>query len=94
MSYAPTAVSRFNNTTLSAFGMIDAGVGYRFNSWFRMDGTLEYRGGADLQSLYTLPIPSRPPSAASCDTPISTAPTFPRSWASSTDTSNSEPIGA
>jgi opacity protein-like surface antigen len=23
-----------------------AGIGYRFNNWFRVDGTLEYRGGA------------------------------------------------
>ena len=34
--------------------MIDAGVGYQFNSWFRMDGTLEYRWGANLHSLHTL----------------------------------------
>lgn len=25
-----------------------AGIGYRFNNWFRVDGTLEYRGGATI----------------------------------------------
>jgi opacity protein-like surface antigen len=48
------ASQAFNNTTLSPFGMVDFGLGYQFNSWFRIDGTLEYRGGARLQSLYTL----------------------------------------
>ena len=32
--------------SVSPSGMFDFGVGYRFNNWFRMDGTLEYRGGA------------------------------------------------
>src|SRR5271165_4751675 len=50
----------FNNTTLSPFGLIDAGVGYAFNPWFRMDATLEYRGGANLQSLATLTDPASP----------------------------------
>jgi opacity protein-like surface antigen len=40
--------------------MIDFGVGYKFNNWFRVDGTLEYRGGAELQSLYTLTDPVNP----------------------------------
>ena len=40
--------------------MIDFGVGYRFNPWFRMDGPLEYRRGANLQSLYTLTDPVNP----------------------------------
>ena len=40
--------------------MFDFGVGYRFNNWFRMDGTLEYRGGAELQSLYTAEKPLSP----------------------------------
>ncbi len=57
---SPDASQSFNNTTLSPFSMIDAGVGYRFNAWFRMDGTLEYRGGANLQSLYTLTDPVSP----------------------------------
>jgi opacity protein-like surface antigen len=50
----------YDNTTLSPFGLIDVGAGYQFNSWFRADGTLEYRGGADLQSLYTLTDPASP----------------------------------
>src|SRR5271157_3461775 len=54
------ASQAFNNTTLSPFGLIDAGVGYAFNPWFRMDGTLEYRGGATLQSLATLTDPASP----------------------------------
>jgi opacity protein-like surface antigen len=48
------AAEAFNNTTLSPFGMVDVGLGYRFNPWLRVDGTLEYRGGSQLQSLYTL----------------------------------------
>ena len=51
---SPAAMQSFNNTTLSSFGMIDVGVGYQFNNWLRVDGTFEYRGGANLQSLYTL----------------------------------------
>ena len=54
------ASQAFNNTTLSPFGLIDVGAGYRFNSWFRVDGTLEYRAGANLQSLYTLTDPASP----------------------------------
>ena len=50
----------YNNTTLSPFGLIDVGGGYQFNSWFRADGTLEYRAGANLQSLYTLTDPASP----------------------------------
>jgi opacity protein-like surface antigen len=55
-----SATQAFNNTTLSPFGMIDFGAGYQFNPWFRVDGTLEYRGGAGLQSLYTLTDPAAP----------------------------------
>jgi opacity protein-like surface antigen len=51
---SPYASESFNNTTLSSSGMFDFGVGYRFNNWFRVDGTVEYRGGANLESLYTL----------------------------------------
>ena len=54
------AYQAFNNTTLSSSGMIDFGVGYQFNNWFRVDGTIEYRGGANLQSLYTLNDPVNP----------------------------------
>jgi opacity protein-like surface antigen len=49
-----SAVQGFNNTTLSPSGTIGGGVGYQFNNWFRMDGTLEYRWGGSLQSLYSL----------------------------------------
>ena len=42
---APPAEWAFDKGAPSSFGMIDAGVGYRFNPWLRMDGTLEYRGG-------------------------------------------------
>ncbi len=52
ISSATTA--EFNNTTLSESGMFDVGVGYQFNHWLRGDLTLEYRGGASLQSLYTI----------------------------------------
>jgi opacity protein-like surface antigen len=54
------ASQAFNKTTLSPFGMVDFGLGYQFNPWFRVDGTLEYRGGARLQSLYTLTDPASP----------------------------------
>jgi opacity protein-like surface antigen len=54
------ATQAFNNTTLSPFGMIDFGAGYQFNNWFRADATLEYRAGANLQSLYTLNDPASP----------------------------------
>jgi opacity protein-like surface antigen len=56
------ATQTFNNATLSPFGMIDAGAGYQFNSVFRADATLEYRGGASLRSTsaaYPWPGPSQ-----------------------------------
>jgi len=49
------AARRFDNATLSPFGMVDVGAGYQFNSWFRADATLEYRAGARLDSLYSQP---------------------------------------
>jgi len=52
--YSYAATQAFNNTTLSESGEFDVGVGYQFNRWLRGDLTLEYRGGATLQSLYTL----------------------------------------
>lgn len=55
-----TAVGGFNNTTLSPSGTIGGGGGYQFNNWFRVDGTLEYRWGGALQSLYTLTDPVSP----------------------------------
>ena len=47
---AAAAARRFDNATLSPFGMVDVGAGYQFNSWFRTDATLEYRAGANLHS--------------------------------------------
>jgi opacity protein-like surface antigen len=47
---SPYAVSSFRHTTLSPSGTIDAGVGYVFNPWMRMDGMLEYRFGGRFQS--------------------------------------------
>jgi opacity protein-like surface antigen len=55
-----SASQAFNNTTLSPYEMIDLGVGYQFDNWFRTDVTLEYRAGATLQSLYTLADPASP----------------------------------
>jgi opacity protein-like surface antigen len=52
--FSPHASEAFGKTTLSPFGVIDAGVGYWFNDWLRLDATLEYRGGAKLHSLHTL----------------------------------------
>ncbi len=51
---SPYSSQGFNNTTLSPSSMVDFGAGYRFNDWFRMDTTLEYRWGAKPQSRYTL----------------------------------------
>jgi opacity protein-like surface antigen len=56
---SPAAFWASNNTTPPPFGMIDAGVGYRFNAWFRMDGTLEYRGGG-VRSHSSLTDPASP----------------------------------
>lgn len=54
------ASQSFNNTTLSSSGMVDVGLGYQFNDWLRVDGTVEYRGGANLQSLFALTDPASP----------------------------------
>jgi hypothetical protein len=56
---SPAAAWASNNTTSPPFGMIDAGVGYRFNAWFRMDGTLEYRDGG-VRSHSSLTDPASP----------------------------------
>jgi opacity protein-like surface antigen len=55
------ATKTFNNATLSPSAMIDAGVGYQFDGWFRADATLEYRAGARLHSQYA----ARGPASAS-----------------------------
>ncbi len=56
---SPFAVSAFHGATPAASGTIDAGAGYVFNPWFRMDATLEYRFGGRLRSLYAIDEPSR-----------------------------------
>jgi opacity protein-like surface antigen len=60
LPYSSAATEAFNNTTLSESGMFDVGVGYQFNRWLRGDLTVEYRGGANLQSLYTINDPTPP----------------------------------
>ena len=57
---SPFAVSSFANTTLTPSGAIDGGVGYVFNSWLRMDATLEYRFGGELRSTYAIGDPAPP----------------------------------
>jgi opacity protein-like surface antigen len=54
------AAQTFSDTTLSPFGMIDFGAGYQFDTWFRVDATLEYRAGARLESGYALTDPASP----------------------------------
>jgi opacity protein-like surface antigen len=54
------AVQSFANTTLSATAVLDAGLGYAFNPWLRVDGTLEYRTGANLRSIYSISDPAAP----------------------------------
>ncbi len=51
---SPGAVSSFRSSTLSPSGTIDAGLGYVFNPWFRMDGTLEYRFAGRLESVFAI----------------------------------------
>ncbi len=55
-----SAGAAFSHASLSPFGAIDAGAGYRFNTWLRMDGTLEYRGGARLEAHSSLTDPASP----------------------------------
>ncbi len=47
-SYVPDA--RFENSSFSDSPVIDIGVGYRFNNYFRADVTGEYRGIAELRA--------------------------------------------
>ena len=44
----------YYNTSLSESAMLDMGVGYQVNSWFRADVTAELRGGAEFQGLEVL----------------------------------------
>ena len=53
-SLSPYAGSTFHDTSLSTSGTIDAGVGYVFTPFARMDATLEYRFGGRLQSDFAI----------------------------------------
>jgi opacity protein-like surface antigen len=56
---SPFAASSFGGATLTPSGTVDAGVGYvLLPPWLRMDGTLEYRFGARLQSFYAISDPA------------------------------------
>jgi opacity protein-like surface antigen len=52
------AFNSFYNSSLSASGLFDVGVGYQINNWLRFDVTGEYRGGAHFQTLEQVGIPS------------------------------------
>ncbi len=57
---APTdAFNSFYNSTMSAAGLFDVGVGYQINNWLRADVTGEYRGGSHFQALEQVAIPSQ-----------------------------------
>jgi len=45
------ATDAFYNPTMSESGIVDFGVGYQVNKWFRADVTAELRGGATFQGL-------------------------------------------
>jgi len=47
----PGATDAFYNPTLSESAIVDFGVGYQFNKWFRADVTGELRGGSSFQGL-------------------------------------------
>jgi opacity protein-like surface antigen len=51
---SPFAASSFGGAALSPSGTVDAGVGYAFNSWLRLDGALAYRFGGRLHSIYAI----------------------------------------
>ncbi|MGI9399878.1 MAG: outer membrane protein [Rhizobiaceae bacterium] len=44
-------VKFLDSGTFSSAPMARIGIGYEFNNWFRMDGTVEYRGKADFSAL-------------------------------------------
>ena len=56
--FSSAAYQGFSNTSISSSGLVDIGVGYQVNPWFRGDVTLEYRNGGNFQSLYTLNDPT------------------------------------
>jgi opacity protein-like surface antigen len=49
-TFTPTGVTGYNDD-LSASSFVGVGAGYAINNWFRVDGTLEYRGGGKLSSV-------------------------------------------
>jgi len=51
---SPLATESYFGSNLSESALIDMGVGYQFNSWFRADVTAELRGGAGFQTLEVL----------------------------------------
>jgi opacity protein-like surface antigen len=52
--YDTAATEGSHNSSLSAAGIFDLGVGYQFNNWLRFDVTGEYRGGSEFQSLFVI----------------------------------------
>ncbi|HKN27102.1 MAG TPA: hypothetical protein VJY34_04165 [Roseiarcus sp.] len=78
---SPAASWVSHDATPPPFGMIDAGAGYRFKAWFRMDGALEYRGGG-LRSHSSLTDPASLAFGGPVEYRFSTAPTSPPSSAS------------
>ena len=62
----PTGFPLSATPTLSTSGTIDAGVGYVFTPWARMDGTLEYRFGGRLQSDFAIADPAPFGSRSGC----------------------------
>lgn len=57
-AFSAAAYQNFKGTSISPSGLADIGAGYQVNSWFRGDITLEYRGGGNFQSRYTLNDPA------------------------------------
>jgi len=47
----PAELDWMNEGTFSAAPTFQVGIGYEFNDWFRMDGTVQYRGKADFDAL-------------------------------------------
>ncbi len=54
---ADAAIS-FSNPTVSGSGIIDIGVGYQFNNWFRADITAEHRDFGHFQTLIAVNEPA------------------------------------
>jgi opacity protein-like surface antigen len=54
LSYDSSANEGSHNSSLSAAGVFDLGIGYQVNNWLRFDVTGEYRGGSEFQSLFVV----------------------------------------